>query len=108
VSITADDFVRSGSKCDALGANAQVFDLPVWHQQPVLEVEMPLALIRAIELPLHHLQVVGMNAREHQFHRWFHGLVVAQDPIGLFGPYVFPVACPPPEATSLAEPLGLG
>src|SRR5262249_418544 len=50
----------------------------------------------------------GVDPREHQFHRRFHRLVVAQYAIGLLRPYRLPVAHPPPEAAGLAQPLGFG
>ena len=88
--------------------NVNVFDLSIGHQQTVLIVVVLLASYRAIELLLHELAILGMNALQEQSDGRLNRFIESHDPISFFRPEDLSAADPPAEAPRLTEPLGLG
>ena len=63
-------------------ANMNMFDDCVGHQQTVLVIVILLASYRAIELLLHELAIVRVNALQDQTDGRLDGLIESHDPIG--------------------------
>src|ERR1700733_5990873 len=61
----------------------------------------------AVEILLHQISVVGMNALEYELQGWLKRSIILKDRIGFFRPVDFSAEDAPAEAASLAYALPL-
>src|SRR5262249_15202909 len=89
-------------------SNVNMFDVSIGHQQTVLIVVVRRASYRAIELLLHELAIIGMNALQEQADGRLDRFIESHDPISFCRPEDLFSADSPAEAPRVTEPLGVG
>src|SRR5882757_11164978 len=87
--------------------NTDVFDVPVWHRQPKLVIEVFRVPRCALECLLHERHVLRMNPLQSEVKSRFHGPFVLEDSKHFLRPEDLSSGDGPAEATGAAQGLGV-